>query len=163
MLFPVLLLIKRQIIELSHPFLDNIGLAKQMKSGKKFMKKDRQDSSKSLKQEEPLFVTYTDLFCNFLLVVSSLMSNHKHVERLISTIFIKNPLFMETLEKYVKYIFENDLTKEIKRVLGFYRHCLEIYNQRKLRNHESKSIKILFNHLSIFFYPKIGCIANKLE
>jgi hypothetical protein len=40
---------------------------------------------------------------------------------------------------------------------------MEIYNQRKLRNQESKSIKMLFNHLSVFFYPKIGCIANKLE
>jgi hypothetical protein len=69
---------------------------------------------------------------------------------------------METLEKYVKYLFEGDFNKEIKRVLLFYRHCLEIYNQRKLRNQESKSIKMLFNHLSAFFYPKMGCIANKL-
>lgn len=62
------------------------------------------------------------------------MSNHKHVERLISTIFIKNAIFMETLERYVRYLFEQDLIKEIKRVLSFYLHCLEIYNQRKIRN-----------------------------
>lgn len=70
---------------------------------------------------------------------------------------------METLEKYMKYLFENDLSKEIKKVLSFYRRCLEVYNQRKLRYQESKSIKILFNHLSVYFYPKVGCIANKIE
>ena len=56
-------------------------------------------------------VTHPELFCNFLVVISNLMSNHKHVERLVSTIFIKNSIFMETLERYVKYIFENDMKK----------------------------------------------------
>lgn len=70
---------------------------------------------------------------------------------------------MEVVERYVEYLFENDLNLEIQKILQFYRKCLEIYNQRKLRNTESKSIKILFNHLTCYFYPKAGCMARKLE
>ena len=70
---------------------------------------------------------------------------------------------METLEKYVRWLFEQGLHKPIQGVLSFYRRCLEVYNQRKLRNQESKSIKMLFGHLSAFFYPKVGCIAVHLE
>jgi len=47
-----------------------------------------------MKQEEPLIVMYPELMCNLLLVLSGIMSNQKHVEKLISTVFIKNTLFM---------------------------------------------------------------------
>ena len=48
LMFPLLLLIKRQIIELSHPYLENIEL-KQFYSSKRLYKKDKADSSKSMK------------------------------------------------------------------------------------------------------------------
>jgi hypothetical protein len=39
---------------------------------------------------------------------------------------------------------------------------MEIYNQRKLRNAESTSIKTIFNHIANFFCPPDGCIAKML-
>ena len=59
------------------------------------MKKEKGESK--AKGGEILYETYPDLFSNFLLVISGLMSNHKHVERLLSAVFIKNVYFMETL------------------------------------------------------------------
>jgi hypothetical protein len=45
MFFPVLLLMKRQILELSHPFLDNLD--RQAKTlSKQFSKKEKQDSNR---------------------------------------------------------------------------------------------------------------------
>ena len=51
MLFPVLLLIKRQIVELSHPLLENIDLGKPLQSSKRFGKREKHDSGKSIKLE----------------------------------------------------------------------------------------------------------------
>lgn len=49
MLFPVLMLIKRQIIELSHPILDNIGINKQNLNSRRFGKKDKDKQDYSFK------------------------------------------------------------------------------------------------------------------
>jgi hypothetical protein len=123
---------------------------------KRFSKKERG-------REEPLMAAHPTLLCNLLLVVGGLLSNQKHIEKLLSAVFIKCAPFMEILEKYVQMLFDRNLKREICRVLRFYRQCLETYNQRKLRNQESKSIKTLFNHLTSYFYPKVGCLALKLE
>jgi hypothetical protein len=154
LLFPMILLIKRQLLELSHPLIDL--MEDQSSAGKRFNKKEKA-------REEPLIAAHPTLLCNFLLVIGGLLSNQKHIEKMLSAVFIKCAPFMEMLEKYVHFLFERNLNREICRVLRFYRECLETYNQRKLRNQESKSIKTLFNHLTSYFYPKVGCLAIKLE
>lgn len=50
-------------------------------------------------------VAYPGLLCNFLLVIGSLLSNQKHIEKLLSAVFIKCSPFMELLEKYVEFLF----------------------------------------------------------
>lgn len=151
MLFPLILIVKRQILELSHPFLDSMD---DTQAGRRFGKKEK---------TEALMSAHPTLLSNLLVVVGGLLSNQKHIEKLLSAVFIKCAPFMEMLERYVQMLFERNLNREISRVLRFYRQCLETYNQRKLRNQESKSIKTLFNHLSSYFYPKVGCLALRLE
>jgi hypothetical protein len=75
-------------------------------------------------REDPLIIAHPTLLCNLLLVIGGLLSNQKHIEKLLSAVFIKCTPFMETLEKYVHFLFNRDLDKEISRVLHFYRQCL---------------------------------------
>jgi hypothetical protein len=37
------------------------------------------------------------------------MMNNKHAEKLFSSIFLKNIIFMEVLQKYASYVFEQEL------------------------------------------------------
>ncbi len=77
-IFPLLMMVKRQILELSHPYLnvegDLVGgndISKQSKFSK---------SEKSLQLKvKSLIYRHPELFANFLIVISKLMSNNKHV------------------------------------------------------------------------------------
>lgn len=112
MLFPLILLVKRQILELSHPFLDTLD---DPQAGRRFGKKEK---------TEPLISAHPTLLSNLLLVVGGLLSNQKHIEKLLSAVFIKCAPFMEMLERYVQMLFDRNLKREICRVLRFYRQCL---------------------------------------
>lgn len=102
LLFPILLLVKRQILELSHPFLDMLD--EQFQVIKRFNKKDKV-------REDPLMVAHPTLLCNLLLVIGGLLSNQKHIEKLLSAVFIKCTPFMEMLEKYVHFLFERNCNR----------------------------------------------------
>ena len=72
LLFPYLALVKRQIMELSHPYPD----------------------CPVQRVTRPLFADHPALFCSLLRVLSSLLCNQKHVEKLLSGVFLKCPAFM---------------------------------------------------------------------
>lgn len=73
-------------------------LDEQSQAIKRFSKKERG-------RDEPLMATYPTLLCNLLLVVGGLLSNQKHIEKLLSAVFIKCAPFMEMLERYVQMLF----------------------------------------------------------
>ena len=65
----------------------------------------RKFNKKEKNNKQPLIVVYPQIFSNFLLVIAGLMSNQRYVEKLLSTVFIKCNMFMETLEKYTHFLF----------------------------------------------------------
>jgi hypothetical protein len=48
-------------------------------------------------RQEPLSIQYPEVLSSLLGVVGGLMSNQKHVENLLSSVFIKSVAFMEVL------------------------------------------------------------------
>lgn len=51
------------------------------------------------------------MFANYLYVISKLMTNNKHAEKFFSSIFLKNIFFMEVVQKYASYVFEQELVE----------------------------------------------------
>lgn len=39
------------------------------------------------------------------------MTNNKHAEKFFSSIFLKNIFFMEVVQKYASYVFEQELVE----------------------------------------------------
>lgn len=69
---------------------------------------------------------------------------------------------MEVVSSYVDYLFKKEYYKEIIICLNFYKKCLEIYHQRKQRNQDSKTLKLIYNHINILFSLKNGAISKLL-
>lgn len=89
-MFPLLLLVKRQIVELSHPF---------------FEKTEYTNRSKVL--ETPLVIRNKSLLQYFLDIITNILVNNKYVERLISNVFLKNNCFMEVIEHYLELMLQD--------------------------------------------------------
>lgn len=89
-MFPLLLLVKRQIIELSHPFFEKI-----------------QYTNRSKVLEAPLIIKNRSLMQYFLDIVTNLLVNNKYVERLISSTFHKNNCFMQVIEYYLEAMLQD--------------------------------------------------------
>lgn len=82
-LFRFIIMIKREIVELSHPFIGAIDILKTANS------------------KTPLTHRHPDLVQHFLFIISVLLEgSNRHLERLICNIFLKNIYFMETIQDY---------------------------------------------------------------
>lgn len=77
-LFPILIMIKRQITELSHPYIEN----------------PEYEYTNRTKQV-PIIFSNKALMQNYLDILSSILVNNKYVEKLFCNVFLKNIYFME--------------------------------------------------------------------
>lgn len=77
-IFPLLIMVKRQILELSHPYLNKEG---DLVGGNDTNQCSKFSKSEKLQQPKvkSLIYRHHELFANFLIVISKLMSNNKHV------------------------------------------------------------------------------------
>lgn len=82
---------------------------------------------KTHRKAKSLIYRHPELFANFLIVVSKLMSNNKHVEKLFASIFLKNIYFMETVQQFAKFSFSVSFVPAALAVLDFFRTTLRIY------------------------------------
>ncbi len=75
--FPLLLLLKRLILELSHPHLNiDCLFGEGVNNGKSTDKSD--NSNVNFKKDKALIYRHPQLMANYLIVISKLMTNNKH-------------------------------------------------------------------------------------
>ena len=122
MLFDILLFLKRQILELSLPFLED-KIASPSLSQTTFTKKHSRNDYFT-----PLIYSHSSLLGAFLSVLANLEVSNKFVERLINNCFIRCDKFSDLLKLYGRHLFKVQNYDLILKLLDYYRHLTDIFN-----------------------------------
>jgi hypothetical protein len=70
---------------------------------------------------------------------------------------------METVQNFANFAFSNNLINSSLSVLEFFKTTLKIYEDRRNRNNESKTLSTIFQNVFQLINSNQGCIVKTIK